>query len=188
VRPGIDGLRTWADAGQVVPWHERHNAAKCSMVHYPGQTALRGDLQLWDGEPSEHLNDLRRQIDGIVKASSSTVDWRDPNTWIAERLNGPAQGLAQRLWSAGAHPRYISQPWRVAQAQGLLDDGPTIVLTGDGRQLIEQPAGDVAARVDEDEGVLPTLGWIDERGPISTTDLLEPWASWLEEVGRSRNG
>jgi hypothetical protein len=121
VRPGIDGLRTWADAGQVVPWHERHNAAKCSMVHYPGQTALRGDLQLWDGEPSEHLNDLRRQI-------------------------------------------------------------------GDGRQLIEQPAGDVAARVDEDEGVLPTLGWIDERGPISTTDLLEPWASWLEEVGRSRNG
>src|SRR5260370_26486628 len=80
-------------------------------------------LTLLQGVSKTAVKSMASAIDEHTGTPQKPVDWSDPDTWIAERLQGNDAQLAQHIWQDSHHtvtPRYIAGALLLMHSYSLL--------------------------------------------------------------------
>lgn len=153
------------------------------LILLPNYTNARHFLRILQGVPYSLYRATFDEIWGWRGTPQEPLDWKDPDTWIPERLNGERQVLAQRIWDASGHelnPRYVRPLWRFTGKHGLQTRFKAGVLetTERGQQFLNEPQGQVVAEIDRHEGLLNVLQWVADLGPGKHSDFLTPFTNF----------
>lgn len=189
VSPGIYGLRVWAESGDIEILNEQ---ARSLVPHYPRYEHTRLVLRAWEGVNAGELSAMRSAISELSGTPQEIVDWTDPDSWIAERLEGRHRELAKLTWETTdgkVNPRYLIGHWYLADHYRLLEissDG-TFSITEAGEDFIRNPTGKTVRRMDQAEGLLAILKALSELGPSKRADILGEWGHFLEAESRIRS-
>ena len=189
VEPGVFALRSWG----LEEWSGTDDTGgERYVVFYPDYEEVRGALQAWVGATASQLNAMRSAVLQLRGTPTATADWRNPDEWIEERLDGESQETARRTWLGSGkalNPRYTRGPWNLVSRFQLLetDEDGRLVQSERGKDFLVNPAGAVVQEVDTDQGLAELLEIVAERGPASRSDLLEPWGEHLHEKSRLRS-
>lgn len=160
--------------------------------HLPTYTSARHFLRILDGTA---YGIYRGMVDAIWSQRGTpqeTTEWVDPETWIPERLDGEPRALALRLWreSKGeVNPRHVRGAWYLAIKHTLLERGGDDVLriTDRGQDFIGEPAGQVAAEIDRQEGILAALKLVAEKGPGWRGEFLPDFSDFCRTYTTARS-
>ncbi|MCY4064276.1 MAG: restriction endonuclease [Chloroflexi bacterium] len=124
---------------------------------------------------------MTKDIYTHIGSPTSQVNWKNPDEWIPQRLNGASRDLALRLWSESDHlvnPRH-SYDMRALSGHHKLAifSADVVQLTQKGERFI---SGDdaVIRGIDENEGVLFILSEIMKSGLCKRIDLIESFTSY----------
>ncbi len=113
----------------------------------------------------------------------ATVDWSNPDEWIDERLTGQAAELAHEIWERPGltlNPRHTLGSWYLLRTYDLLADAEgTLHTTDEGRDFIDNPAGNAVQRIDREEGLLKLISIVAERGPGRRAAFIDEWSAYL---------
>lgn len=185
VRPGVFGLRRWVEDGRLnLPSDGGEPDGQSLVPQFPEYEGTRAVLPAWNGAPRNAITSMRAAVHALRGTPQSQEDWSDPDTWIPERLSGPARMWAQRTWEGSGrivNPRHVTGHWLVASNYSLLEPDPEgrLVLTERGRSFIDSPNGSVVREIDEEQGLSRLLEFVADSGSASRGDLLEPWGKYL---------
>lgn len=149
----------------------------------PIYTRARHFLRVMDGVQYDLYRSTYNAIWEQRGSPQDQADWSEPDVWIGERLSGPQQALARRIWTESQHelnPRHLRGSWYLTTKHDLLTRGADDVLrvTSTGREFLLEPEGDVVAAIDAYEGVLTILQLVAERGPGKRAEFLEGFAAF----------
>lgn len=159
------------------------NDSRALTPGLPDYTRARHFLRVMDGVQYPLYRSTYNAIWEQRGSPQDQVDWTEPDVWIAERLGGAEQVLAQRIWAESKHelnPRYLRGSWYLTTKHDLLERGAEDVLkvTSFGQQFLDDPDGRVVAAIDAYEGVLTILQLVAERGPGKRAEFLEGFAGF----------
>lgn len=143
----------------------------------PTYTTARHFIRIMNGVPWSLYRSMRAQVWEQRGNPQETVDWSEPDTWIAQRLEGDEQALALRLWRESDHivnPRYLRGSWYLASRHGLLERGldGNLCITQRGQEFLQDVEGAGVRSIDETELLTYILGLVAAKSPATRTDLL----------------
>jgi|GEM_PF-2063139 len=158
--------RTLAEEVESVPLvtlGEGADSHKRSLtILLPSYTQVRHFLRILQGVPDSLYRSTFDAIWGQRGSRLESVDWKDPDTWIAERLDGEERALAQRIWDESGHefnPRYLRPVRNFVNLHHLQeqDRSGLLRMTERGQRFLEELEGQIVAEIDLHEGVLSLL-------------------------------
>ena len=158
---------------------------------FPVYSEVRHLLRVWPGFKRTQVTGFHASIAKLRGTPQNPVDWRVPESWIPERLQGGDLTFARAVWEqskGAANPRHTYGHWLLAQKYGLLqDDGEFVLhLTPAGRDFLRQSGGEVESAIDEAEGLIKLLSIVADKGPAPAAGLVGDWGVYL--LRRSRFG
>lgn len=129
------------------------------------------------------VKSMMAAIDEQTGTPQNPVDWSDPDTWIAERLQGNDEHLARHIWQGSHHsvsPRYIAGALFLIQSYALLvpDTDGIYHISERGRLFLENDPQTVR-EIDEVEDVLQLLTVLATKSQAKRSDLLPEWGDFL---------
>lgn len=165
------------------------NGRRVRVPSFPVYGGLRHLLSIWAGRRKSHVTGLRSTLAQLRGTPQKPVNWRDPDSWIQEKLDGEDRKLAQAIWTdsgKSVNPRHTAGDWILSQKYRLLVDGGdgNLRLTERGRDFIDYEFGEAEAFLDLQEGLIELLTIVAESGPGRFGALVEPWAEFLERHSR----
>ena len=165
------------------------NARRVRVPWFPVYGGLRHLLRIWAGRRKSHVTGLSSTLAQRRGTPQKPVNWRDPDSWIQEKLDGEDLKLALVIWTASGksvNPRYTAGDWILSQKYELLVDGGdgNLRLTERGRDFIDHEFGEAEAFLDLQEGLIELLTIVADSGPARFGALVEPWADFLERHSR----
>ncbi len=168
------------------------NARRVLVPWFPVYGGLRHLLQTWAGCRKSHVTGLGRTLAQLRGTPQKPVNWRDPDSWIQEKLDGEDRKLAQVIWTESGksvNPRYTAGQWSLSQKYELLVDGGdgNLRLTERGRDFIDHEFGDAEAFLDLQEGLIELLTIVADSGPAQSGALSQPWVEFLGRHSRLRS-
>ncbi len=150
---------------------------------FPVYDEVRHLLRVWPGWTGKQITGFRATLAELRGTPKSTVDWRDPDSWIPERLEGDDLALAGAIWTMSGgkvNPRYTTGHWLLCQKYELLEKSAgKLGLTRRGQSFLDHENGEVVAFLDEQEGVAKILSLVTANGPTRVSGLLEEWSDFL---------
>ena len=157
--------------------------ARSQTPHYPTYENVRYFLKLIDGVDKSKFFHMRSEIDNHKGDPQHQVNWTNPDEWIYERLSGDNQMLAIKIWEGSEkelNPRHLRGEWYLSQRHDLLiEDGLGMLhITSRGESFINDPRGQVVAKVDQHEGVFIILQLIAELGPGKRSTFLPKYTEY----------
>ena len=161
------------------------SARRVRVPWFPVYGEVRHLLRIWPGFTKSHVTDLHKKLAELRGSPQSPVDWRDPDSWIQERLDGEDLKLAQEIWTESGksvNPRHTAGHWTLSQKYQLLvenGDG-SLRLTERGRDFIDEELGEAEAFLDLQEGLLELLTILADSGSARIGALVDPWAEFLK--------
>lgn len=189
--PGFFGLRAWAKSGSVVEVETNTDGDRVRVPHYPEYAAVQAFLRVAVALPPDAITGLRSKIVSLTGTPQAQLDWRDPDVWIQERLDGSDRVLALRIWTETDHqvnPRHMLGHWLLSNRYGLLDSSSgELRITSDGQDFMASLRSETVRRIDDQEGIFGLLSIIDQEGPASRSGLSPAWREYLETVSRVRS-
>ncbi len=168
------------------------NARRVRVPSFPVYGGLRHLLRIWAGRRKSHVTGLGSTLAQLRGTPQKPVNWRDPDSWIQEKLDGQDRKLAQVIWTESGksvNPRYTAGDWILSQKYQLLVDGGdgNLRLTERGRDFIDHEFGDAEAFLDLQEGLIELLTIVADSGPARSGALVQPWAEFLGRHSRFRS-
>lgn len=159
------------------------DGSRSPTPHFPTYDNARYFLKSLDGVSYQLYRDTVDTIWAQRGNPQEQTNWADPDAWIPERLSGPVQDLARRIWEESTgqlNPRYLSGCWTLCVRHNLLarDIEDVLRITARGRQFLEESAGILPAEIDEYEGVFVILGLVAEKGPGKRGDFLPEYSDY----------
>ena len=150
---------------------------------YPTYESARQFLQVLDGVSYTLYRDMVNDIRAQQGSPQEQVDWANPDQWIAERLIGPSQALADRLWRKSGktlNPRHVRGVWYLATKHDLIERDREGVLhvTELGQDFIDNPSGFLEAEIDAYEGLIGRTCNRCRKGPGRRSDLLPDYEEY----------
>ena len=157
----------------------------------PTYREVRQLLGVWPGRSSALVVGLHQTLVQLRGTPDNPMNWKDPDTWIPERLSGENRELAHGIWAdtnKTVNPRYTEYAWSACQKYGLLaeDSDGIVELTDRGREFIEHEFGETEALLDEQEGLIKILSIVADGGPASFGKFVDPWAAYLRHHSEYR--
>ena len=157
----------------------------------PTYREVRQLLGVWPGRSSADVVGLHRALIQLRGTPDNPMSWKDPDTWIPERLSGENRDLARGIWAdtnKTVNPRYAEYAWPACQKYGLLaeDSDGILELTDRGREFIEHEFGETEALLDEQEGLMKILSIVAENAPAPFGKFVDPWAAYLSKHSEYR--
>ncbi len=163
------------------------NARRVRVERLPRYGEMRRLLKVWLAHPKTHITGLYSSLWELRGTPQNPVNWKDPDTWITERVTGEHRELAHAIWTKSrVNPRYTDDHWRLTKYYELLAedaDGKT-VLSERGKDFIDHEFGDAESFLDEREGLIKLLTIVAEAGSASSLALRDPWAEYLGRHSR----
>jgi restriction system protein len=150
---------------------------------FPTYRVARHFLRVLDGVPCHLYHSTWRDIRDQRGDRENPEDWKKPDDWIPERLDGEQRALALRMWRESSHeltPRYVRGIWGLTTKHGLLAEDLQGILhvTERGQCFLAEPEGRVVVEIDEYEGFFVILELLAERGPSKRAGLLSGWTAY----------
>jgi len=181
VSPGVFALRSWD-----LPDKQPEDPQDESRVHvplFPEYDSVRHLLRIMNGEPRNNLLTLFASIREQRGTPQNPVNWKDPDDWIHERMEGPAQRIAQRIWEMSdreVNPRYVRGAYFLIERYHLLEEDSEGIyrLTERGRAFAENKR-DAVQRIDEHEGLGELLSILATKTRAQRADLIPEWGDYL---------
>lgn len=158
----------------------------------PEYPVARHFLRILNSVPYTLYRSLYNNIWDQRGNPQETMDWSDPEVWIAERLAGEEKELALRIWqeSKGAvNPRYLRGPWYLCTKHDLLvkNDREILTITAKGKDFLVNPDGTVVGEIDSFEGILTILRLVGERGPGRRSEFLPDFVEFCRTFTNYRS-
>lgn len=155
---------------------------------FPTYSDVRHLLRILPGVPRIELMKMLADIRDQTGTPQNPVDWSDPDTWVAERLNGASAALAGRIWQESENqlnPRYTRGPYFLINGFALLapNGGGVYQLTDRGAAFLENDSG-VVREIDDVEGIAELLSMLATKTSAMRGDLLPEWGNFLHEVSK----
>ena len=168
------------------------NRRRVGVPWFPLYGELRHLLLIWAGFTRSHVTGLGNTLAQLSGTPQKPVDWREPDSWIREKLTGEDLKLAHAIWTKSGksvNPRYTAGHWSISQKYQLLVDGGdgNIRLTERGRDFIDHEFGDAEAFLDQQEGLIELLAIVADSGPVQSGAPVDSWAEFLERHSRFRS-
>lgn len=142
----------------------------------PDYETARRFLRILEGTKYSHYVRMMNDIWAHIGSPKNQVNWKDPDSWIMQRLTGVSRELASRLWSESEHrvnPRHSYDMRSLCGHHELASYSEDIIrLTDKGKRFINDDEAVIRA-VDEQEGIKFVLSEIIERGLCKRRDLIE---------------
>lgn len=165
------------------------NAQRVRITWFPKYSELRHLLGVWPGHTKTHVSRLQQTLMGLTGTPQNPVDWKDPDTWIPERLSGEDRELAYAIWTKSGktvNPRHIAGHWILSEKYALVSERSNgdLELTERGREFVDQPFGKAERLLDQHEGLIELLSIVAGLGPARSGALVEPWGEFLERASR----
>ncbi len=140
-------------------------------------------LTLLQGISKAAVKSMASAIDEQTGTPRNPVDWSEPDTWIAERLQGNDARLAQHIWQDSHHtvnPRYIAGALFLMRSYDLLvpDVEDIYHISERGRLFLENDPQTVR-EIDEAEGILQLLIILATKSQAKRSDLIPEWSEFL---------
>ncbi len=160
------------------------NARRVRVEWLPTYSQMRRFIGVLIGRPKTNFTGLQKELWGLRGTPQKTVDWKDPDTWIDERVPGEYHELALAIWTkSGVNPRYTDDHWRLIQNYELLAEGADgkLELAERGIDFIDHEFGEAEVFLDEQEGIINLLTLVAGAGSAgaSRSALREPWKEYL---------
>ena len=160
------------------------NDRRVRVRYFPVYDEVRHLLRIWPGWLRSQVTGFRATLTALGGTPQSAVDWRDPDTWMRERLAGEDLALAEAIWSKSGgevNPRHTTGHWFLCQKYGLLKEvGGRLHLTKRGQSFLDYENGEVEVDIDEQEGVAKILSLFAVNGPTRASGVLDEWSEYLE--------
>ncbi|MCZ0939896.1 MAG: hypothetical protein OXJ55_14735 [Caldilineaceae bacterium] len=163
------------------------NAQRVRIPWFPKYRELRHLLSVWPGHSKARVSRLRQTLMGLTGTPQNPVDWKDPDTWIPEKLSGEDRKLAYAIWTKSGktvNPRHTAGHWILGEKYGFVAESSNgnLELTERGRQFADQSFGKVEQLLDQKEGLIELLKIVADNGPARAGVLAEPWGEFLQRV------
>ncbi|WP_298779035.1 restriction endonuclease [uncultured Polaribacter sp.] len=152
---------------------------------YPEYGTVKQVLKILDGVNVNDFKNMWNSIWGLRGTPQNTVNWKDPDFWIKDRLEGKDKELALKIWiesNKTINPRYIRGTQFFMNAYNLIQEKNTIfVLTNDGKEFISKTENDFISLIDKKEGLVQILMQLSylEKEKVKRSDLLNDWKNYL---------
>jgi restriction system protein len=145
-------------------------------------------LELLQGVSITAVKSMMTAIDEQTGTPQNPVDWSDPDTWIAERLQGDDERLAQHIWQDSHHtvsPRYIAGALFLMRSYELLKPHASGIyhISERGRLFLENDPQTVR-EIDETEGIVQLLTILATKSQAKRSDLLPEWGDYLHAYSK----
>lgn len=155
---------------------------------FPVYSDVRHLLRVLPGVPKSDVWGMITDIMNQTGTPQNPVDWTDPDTWIAERLEGSSAQLARRIWEESGrtvNPRYTRGPYLFINGFALLEPDAHGVyrLTERGRAFLEGDEGTIR-EIDDVEGIGELLSMLATKTRAMRGDLLPEWGDFLREYSK----
>ncbi len=159
---------------------------------YPSYASMRHLLKVWEGTPERHRRGLESTLANIRGTNENQVHWKNPDSWIPERLTGADRKLAQAIWSESngtVNPRYAMPSWLVCSRYSLIkpDTNGVLRVTPRGHEFLGLEGGITERHLDRAEALDVVLRLINDQ-QRKPGQLLPLWRSHLDEVGSRVRG
>lgn len=145
--------------------------------HLPTYAQARAFLRVMTGVPYVEYRSMYEKIIEQIGNPKETVDWTDPEEWIAKRLSGVEQSLAFKIWRESnkkVNPRHTRGSWYLCKKHNLLvrDGADRLQLSSAGQLFLNQTEGELTAEIDRKEGLLTLLQIVSEHSPGKRGEIL----------------
>lgn len=128
----------------------------------------------------KQLSSMQKAIKEQIGTPQNPLDWRNPDQWIEERLEGENREIAKRLWKYKVNPRYIQGAlWVVKQYQLIqVDDQGNISLSERGKRFLD---GDqqIYHEIDQTQGIFELLSILGSKDRVQRKEILPEWEDFL---------
>ena len=163
------------------------DAQRVRIPWFPKYRELRHLLSVWPGHSKAHVARLHQTLMGLTGTPQKPVDWKDPDTWIPERLSGESRELAYAIWTKSGktvNPRHTTGHWILSEKYALVAERSNgkLELTDRGREFADQSFGEAEQLLDQREGLIELLKIVAADGPARAGVLAAPWGEFLERV------
>lgn len=150
----------------------------------PDYEIARRFLQILAGTKFTDYVAMMNDIFAHIGNPKSPVNWKDPDSWIPQRLTGESRKLALKLWRESDHlinPRHSYDVRALCVNHNLLDFSKDVVeVTDKGRRFIRND--DAAIRVvDQQEGIQFILSDFIENGLCKRLDMIESFTAYCRK-------
>jgi restriction system protein len=129
---------------------------------------------------------LQHMIDDIIEQTGTRhepVDWKEPDSWIDQRLSGESAALANRIWAESdkaINPRFVKGIVRLIRSYDLveIDSNGILQITKRGQSFLQAESETVDV-IDRVEGLPQLMLIISSKMPAKRGDLLPEWTDLL---------
>ena len=142
-------------------------------------------VRFLNGNSVSDIADLIGKIKEQTGNPRNPVNFSEPDVWIKKLLDGNEQKLAIKLWKDSdkqANPRYLQRSEKFSVWSDFLKADEDYIITDKGKKFINNDE-EVIGSVDSQEGIYFVLKIIKEQGSCKKSNLLIPWANFLNERG-----
>lgn len=114
----------------------------------------------------------------------NTVDWKNPDIWIDQRLHGRDKEIALKIWNESnktVNPRYTRGTQFLINGYGLIEEKQgNYKLTEKGKLFISSKNNDAVRYIDTQEGLEFILLHLSAIGKSKRSDFIDAWERYLK--------
>lgn len=151
---------------------------------YPDYSTVSMLLKIIDGMPVADFKNMWNTIWNLRGTPQNTVDWKDPDTWINDRLIGKDREVASKIWSDSlktVNPRWIRGDQFLMNVYNLIEEKNGLYTqTEDGKNFSSSIENSVISRIDLEEGLIQILLQLSLIGKGKRADLMEDWVEYTK--------
>ncbi|SHE75493.1 restriction system protein [Modicisalibacter ilicicola DSM 19980] len=155
---------------------------------FPTYAQAAAFMKASTGLPPKAVRDMITAIHDQTGTPQNPVDWSDPDTWIAERLEGAHAELALKIWQTDKqvmNPRHSYGSWMFINNYGLMEiDGEGCWQPSErGQQFLGEDEATLKW-LDDEEGLLALLELLSGLEMAKRSDILPEWMAFLHQVSK----
>lgn len=128
---------------------------------YPDYSTVSMLLKIIDGMPVADFKNMWNTIWSLRGTPQNTVDWKDPDIWINDRLIGKDREVASKIWSDSrktVNPRWIRGDQFLMNVYNLIEEKNGLYTqTEDGKNFSSSIENSIISRIDLEEGLIQIL-------------------------------
>ena len=147
----------------------------------PDYETVQRFLQILAGTRYSDYVAMMNDISSHIGNPNSQVNWKDPDSWIPQRLIGENRELALKLWRESDHrinPRHSYDMRSLSVNHHLAEFSKEVVeLTDKGKRFFNNDDAIIRA-IDQQEGIQFILSEVIENGLCKRLDLIEPFTTF----------
>ncbi|MCO6564487.1 MAG: restriction endonuclease [Apibacter sp.] len=149
---------------------------------YPEYSRTIELLKIIEGINTQDFKNMWNTVWGLRGTPQNTVDWKDPDSWIYERLDGKDKEIALKIWlesNKKVNPRWTRGDQFLMSGYKLIEEVKGVyLLTEIGKIFVSSIQNEVIKQIDLEEGLIQILVQLSLLNKGKRSDLLEDWEEY----------